>query len=410
MVNLWLLTFSVTLFGIGNGLSGVAMPQKGLVLGFTSAQQGFVGTLIPLGYALGCFGLGKLLRSVTGKFVVCAGLLGAWLAFLMMAQADTVFTCALSSLLYGLCCGAFWPFSSAWCLDFQTEGIAKTRILRHYNVGWTSGTALGSFAGGQLCGLPLDKALDAVNLAFYAGAGVMACNLLLACAAKATRNSLDEPAAADGPVSLAQRVSLALLAAAVAANVLIIASRMSLGVTYPELNKLLGGDPERMGSLAAASIAGQMLAFLLGHMYEPYLGMRRLYVFMGASLIVLNLGFAFASSPPLLLACGVLLGVAAAVGFQTAILAAIGYFRLPRAGTVFHETVIGLAGVSPLASGFLVSSLKEQGWSAPAALQAPFVAVAVLAALALIFQLALISRRMESRKLLPRGMLPGEGA
>ncbi|MCZ7647733.1 MAG: MFS transporter [Planctomycetota bacterium] len=400
MRHLWFLTFVCGLYGVAIGVWSVATPQACLALGLTSEQLGIVGAGAAVGYALSCLLLGQLLRAVPGKYVLLGGVALALGAAFAMREAQGAGAAIAAQLTLGVASGAFWPFCSAWMLDFQAEGLSKTRILRHYNLAWTSGTMLGYLAGGWLC------ESGAVFGSFLVCAGIFGISLLLALAPKATENPGHEVLptktrqAAEAARTAARRVGWPLLVAAVLANLVALASRAVVNVNYAELNETLGFGKERMGYLGAASLAGQMLAFACGRFYEPYLGLRRTYALMGLVLAGLCAGYAEATWLPALLLLAALNGLVLAVAFQHGLFAAIGFFAAPRTGTTVHEAAVGLGTLTPALAGLLVQAAKESAWDAHAALRAPLWALALLALAGLGIQLLLVSLRREDRLLL----------
>lgn len=397
MRNVWLLTFVVTLFGFANGGFQIATPQACLKLGLPSQALGLICTGLPLGYALSALLLGQLLARFSGKYVLLAGASLAGCSMLAMSQCSTTTACVVAQLFYGLSCGAFWPFASAWMLDFQSDGVARTRILRHYNVAWTSGTATGMFVGGFLC--------DAGYIFPTIAASGALCFAVVAMAlfVKKTVPEHVAPAGiapAEGLPS-AMRLGLPILLAACLGNIMTLSLRGVILNNYPELNAALGFDAGRLGMLSAVSLGAQLTAFFIGASYEAWLGLRRVYAIMAALLVLISVGYAFRTEFSVLLVLAAVHGFVNALAFQSGLLAATSYFARPRTGTTVHEATVGLATMSPLPAGWLVAALKSSGVDPLEALQAPLIATAVFAVVGLIVQQVLISSRHSERHLLP---------
>jgi len=396
--NVWLLTFVVSLFGLANGGFQNATPQACLKLGLPSEAIGLICTGLPVGYALSCLLLGQLLSNLPGKYVLIMGASVAGLGMLAMSSATSTTGCVLAQIMYGLACGAFWPFASAWMLDFQTDGISRTRILRHYNVAWTSGTALGMLVAGFLC----DAGFVFKTLA---GSGILClCVATLALTVKKTIPghvvASGLPASSEAP-SVALRIGLPILLAACLANLMTLSLRGVILNNYAELNNHQGFDAGRLGVLSAASLSGQLTAFFIGAYYESWLGLRRVYTAMAALLVVISLGYAYRDELSILLVLAVVHGFVNALAFQGAILAATSYFIRPRTGTTVHEAIVGIATMSPLPAGWIVAAMKNSGAETGDALRAPLIATAVFAVVGLAMQQVLISLRHRERHLLP---------
>ena len=150
--HVWIITAVVAIYGIVNGFLINATPQICLALELNSGQLGMIGAGIPIGYAVSCLTFGRLFSGIPSKYVMFGGATTSLLALMLMSSANSAGICILAQVTYGLGSGAFWPFASAWLLDFQTEEITRTRLLRFYNVSWTAGTASGMFFSGLLCG------------------------------------------------------------------------------------------------------------------------------------------------------------------------------------------------------------------------------------------------------------------
>jgi len=394
--NVWLLTFVVTLFGFANGGFQIATPQACLKMGLPSQALGLIGTGLPLGYALSALLLGQLLARFSGKYVLLAGGSLAGCSMLAMSQCTTTSACVIAQIIYGISCGAFWPFASAWLLDFQADGVARTRILRHYNVAWTSGTATGMFMGGFLC--------DAGYI-FPTIAGCGALCFAVVTLALFVKKTMPEHAAParltplEG-ASSAMRLGLPILLAACLGNIMTLSLRGVILNNYPELNAALGFDAGRLGMLSAVSLGAQLTAFFIGASYESWLGLRRVYAIMAGLLVLISLGYAFRTEFSVLLILSAVHGFVNALAFQSGLLAATSYFSRPRTGTTVHEATVGLATMSPLPAGWLVAALKSSGVDPLDALRSPLIATAVVAVLGLIVQQIMVSSRHADRKLL----------
>lgn len=397
MRNVWLLTFVVSLFGLANGSFQNATPQACLKLGLPSEAIGLICTGLPVGYALSCLLLGQLLSNLPGKHVLLMGASLAGCSMIAMSSATSTTACVLAQITYGLACGAFWPFASAWMLDFQADGIPRTRILRHYNVAWTSGTALGMLVAGFLC--------DAGYIFQTLGAAGVLC-LLVASLALTVQKTLPATLAASGtpqePAPGIIRLGLPILLAACLGNLMTLSLRGVILNNYAELNNFEGFDARRLGLLSAASLGGQLTAFFIGAYYEAWLGLRRVYAMMAALLVVISLGYAYSTELSVLLVLAVVHGFVNALAFQAGLLAATSYFARPRTGTTVHEAVVGLATMSPLPAGWIVAAMKNSGADPRDALRAPLIATAIFAVAGLLVQQILISLRHRERHLLPR--------
>jgi MFS family permease len=400
--HVWILTLVVALYAIAIGLFANATPQVCLALAFDSKDLGLIGTCNLTGYAAGCLLWGRVLRRIPGKRVMLAGIAGTGLAMLAMAQLRSVPACAAAQFCSGLSGGAVWPFAAAWMLDFQRDRIAKTRLLRHYNVAWTSGTAAGLFLAGPLCqrGWRVET--------IYAAAAVLLAAWACAWMPRGTAPGRDDDATPEAAPRV-PRVALPLLLAAVLANVAAVGTRSVLLNNYAELNQALGFGADRMGWFTSLMLVGQILAFGAGRWYEPWLGSRRAYAALAATLIAVLLVFACHAALPLLLPAAVVGGLAMAASFQASLLASTGHFARARIATSFHEAMVGVGGIMPLPAGWLATTLRRNGLEALDALRAPYAALAVLALLGFAAQCALVSRARTPRTLLGPEPSGGEG-
>ncbi len=393
MRHVWTLTWVVALFASAIGAMLTALPQACLALGFRSADIGLIGAAGNLGYGAGCLLWGRLFRRMTGKHVLQAGIATTIAMLLVMASGRSVPVLVGAQVLTGLASAATWPFASAWLLDFQSEGLSRTRLLRHYNLAWTNGLAAGLYLTGLACrqGYVLES--------FYGAASVAAAALFLATLVRATRPAGPGESGLAAPAPAPHRVGRRLLAAGLLASITAIATRTLLVVNYPELNAAFGFEADRMGLLTGTAALCQMLAFGLGAFYEPWLGLRRVYVLLAMSLAGSLAAFAYLTPIPALLAATALSGVASAMAFQASILAATGHCASARTGTTLHESLVGFGGMAPFAAGWLATTLKRAGWPILEALRAPFLLLAAVILAVLAIQLVLVGGRSARRLL-----------
>ena len=396
MKDIRILTAAAVLFSLCSGALTVSTPQVILHLNLPpetlSRVLGIVGAGNPIGYALACLLYGRIFDRYTGKYVVLGGLLASAGALLLMSQAHSPGLSIVAQLTYGMATGAFWPFISAWMLDFQSAEISKTRILRHYNVGWTSGSAVAQFAAGYAC------QAGYIYETLYAAAAVALVACAMASLAKATHHSqLNGASATSGAV---RRLGWPILAAAVLALLIALGTRMTIVNNYAELNSFLHFGAERMGLFSALMVLVQCGSFGLGHYYEKWLGLRRAYLLIAVVVVLTSLTFAWTTNLSLLVGAVVLNGLALAMTFQGGIVAATSCFSRSRTGTTFHESIVGLTGLFPLCAGQFIGSLKRSGVDELTALRMPYFCLAAGAIVVLLLQCGLISLRNHQRRLL----------
>ena len=383
MTQLYLLSAVVTLYGLANGLIQVTTPQAALYLGLSSQDLGATAAGMPFGYALGCLVLGRVTRGISAKWVLLSGVLISLAAFLVMAILKSKTGCMVSMAMFGLAGGAFWPFASAWMLDFQSLEIPKSRILKFYNLGWTSGTASGLFLGGLLCkqGYYFET--------IWCGAALIIVVLVLALIPKATHHAASP--SSETIALQARKVTLAALLAAVSCNMLALATRAIVLNNYAELNELYDKKGDVIGRYIAASVFCQLLTFFFSSKYEKYLGFKRTYFILAALLVTANLCFAYVKEEGVLLLCAAVLGIVLAVAFQACIFASTGFFHSARSGTTFHEAMVGVGQTYTLFAGVLIEQGKHAHWSSLDALRLPFIVLASLVTLAFCFQQGALS-------------------
>jgi MFS family permease len=395
--DVWIITIAIITYGVANGCFVTATPQASLNLGLVAEKLGLIGAGLPLGYVLSCLIFGQLLANIPGKYVLMAGASCGAASMYGMSLATTTTACVAAQICYGIACGAFWPFASAWLLDFQREGIARARLLRHYNVAWTSGTAAGMLIGGWTC----EQKWVTQTLA---GAAVLACvAVLLASTARKTQPARGTVTDGSGKstASAVARIGFPIFVAACISNLTALVLRGIELNNYAELNKAQGFDAARMGLLSAILMVAQVSAFFISAQYERWLGLRRVYVALAASVVGIALGLAYVESLPVLIALMILHGFVNAIGFQAGLLASTGYFSRARTGTTFHEAVVGFAIMSPLPAGWIVATTEPLANDPHFPLRAPILAAAGVAVLGLVIQLILVGRNTSTRLLLP---------
>ena len=377
MTQLYLLSAVVTLYGVANGLLQIANPQAALLLGLKSQELGTVSAGMPLGYAVGCLFLGRVTRGLSGKTVLLGGVFTSLSAFLIMALLQSKTGCMVSMILFGLAGGAFWPFASSWMLDFQSESIPKSRIIRMYNLSWSSGTATGLFCGGLLC------ARKWIFEAVWVGVGLQIMLVFLALIPKATVHH--ESRQTDGAPPVRKVVFWALICA-VACNMLALASRAVILNNYAELNELYKFKADRIGTFLTVTLLFQLSTFFLNTWYEKYLGFKRTYFILALALIGVNLTFSFATELWILIPCAAVLGSSLAVAFQCCLFASTGFFHSARTATTFHEAMVGVGQTFTLIAGFLIEFGKNEHWNTITALQSPFWVLSGCAVVIYVFQ------------------------
>jgi MFS family permease len=274
-------------------------------------------------------------------------------------------------------------------LDFQSTSIPRVRLLRHYNVSWTGGTAAGMYAGGLLC------EHGWVFETFVLGAICAGMVFLIAAVTREAHAPKVEPFSLfskNAPAAGRQNshVALTMLIAAALFNLCAIGTKIIISANYAELNQKLGQDSGRWGLLIATGTLAQLAAFGVSKWFEPWLGLRRVYLAGAVTLVAVNLAFSRLTFLPVLLVAEAALGFALAVSFQCSILAFIARSATPRHGTTLFETTIGLSGLAALAAGKLSQYLKDSGTNTLEALRAPFYAAMAFIALALAVQWFLV--------------------
>ena len=399
MKNVRLLSLVAFTYALANGFVALATPQAGLLYGMSSGDIGLLGAGSPIGYALGCVGLGQLFRNLCGKRVILGGVLVSTLSIVSLSLSHTVWPAFLSQIVYGIAQGAVWPFISAWMLESESPEISRTRVFRFYNAGWTSGSASGMLIAGFLC----DHSV--IVGCFIVGAVINALTCIgpLLAAPPRAHHEVPEPDPTGIEVAATnERIGFAIFLAAVLANIAALSTRMIESFNYPELNRALGFSPNRMGVYGAVCLGGQLVAFVFGAVYEPLLGSRRLYAAMAGMLVASSLAFAWVESFPVLVGAALLTGFVLAMAFQAAMLAATEWFTNKRNGTTVHEGLVGFAQTMTLAAGFVVQGAKNSGMATRDALQFPFLYILPVGlGLFLLIQMVAVSTSRSRRRLLP---------
>jgi hypothetical protein len=318
---------------------------------------------------------------------------GTILSVLGIFLSHTVWAGFICQVAFGLAQGAVWPFASAWMLSFTNLEISQTTVLRYYNVSWTSGTAVGMYAAGVL------GDCDHIYWAFTASMAILTISLVTAFPPESTPPlTLGSGESNRAPMG---RISFAILAAAVIANIAVLGTRAITSFNYPELNQFHHFSETRIGLFSASTLGGQLAAFMAGRYYEYHLGSRRIYAIIAVCLIAINLCLAFVTRIEILMAAMILTGIVAAMAFQAAIIAATGWFSTPRIGTTVHESIIGAAQMVSWLGGWAIQFSKDSGSEPLTALRIPFLAMAVVVGAALILQMVLVTSRKPERILIP---------
>ena len=381
-------------FSVGSGIVVVALPQTALFYHMSSDQIGMLTAAQPFGYAVGCIGLGQLFQNVCGKRVMLGGTVVSVAAVLGIATFHTVWPLVLSQFIYGIALGAFWPFTAAWMLE--NDDVPRTRLLRVYNAGWTSGAALGMYFAGVLC------SNGYLAYTYFISVAVTALSCIGPLLTPGPRSHLKSADETQVTAPARDPIGRPILLAGIIANVTALGTRVMISFNYPELNKALNFDASRMGLFCAVALGGQLTAFLFGATYERFLGSRRLYALMSGALIATSLAFGLTTNLAILTAAMLIAGVVTAMGFQSAILAATEWFSSRRNGTTVHEGFVGFAQVLPWFAGLAVQHAKESGMETIAALKMPFFVLPAVLGVTLLVQIALVTFCKTRRLLLPR--------
>lgn len=287
----------------------------------------------------------------------------------------------------------FWPAFQARIGDRERDPAALSHAILFFNIGWTSGKALGFLVAGLLF-----KAAPSACVPAGAACGALAFFILLmgerTGAATPTAPASDPTPPAPSPSPTPQGVKRRFLVAALIANLVLWGSLATLKALAPKLGESLGVGAREVGAILFVALAAQALGFWrLGAAGRYSAGAYRagaLCAAIPAALagLVAVYGAGHATSGIGLVAalCGaVFLGLAQAVTYTSSVTYSLDYDERRGLRTGIHEAVLAVGGGLPILGGELADRTGN--------LQAPILLMLGIGLVGAFLVLALLLRK-----------------
>lgn len=256
----------------------------------------------------------------------------------------------------------FWPAFQARIGDRNPEPAALARALRFFNVGWTSGKALGFLLAGALFSFAPSLCLLA-----GAGAGALVFLVLVIFDGRIESAGPEVPAAtsSDNKPDAARETKRSFLVAALVSNLVLWGSLATLKALAPKLGESLGVGALETGSLLFLALSAQGVGFfllgnstrwtyrvgtLLAAVPAALAGLALVYVAGAESLGPVALGLVAAG------AGAVVIGGAQAVTYTASVFYSLDFDQKRGLRTGIHEAVLALGGSLPILGGALADA------------------------------------------------------
>lgn len=285
--------------------------------------------------------------------------------------------CYLTVAGIALANAGLWPAFQARIGDRERDPERLARAIRVYNMGWTTGKALGFVLGGLLYTWSLAGCLYGV-----AGLGL---TLLVLLALDPSRPAAAEPAVADAPrpSALPQAFKRGYLLSALVANLALWGAVATLAGLAPKLlGEVVALTYWQEGCVLGACLGAQGVGFVvLGD--GGQWAYRRGWLLAALPLAAGGLGLLWVAEGLWLAGlAGVALGGAQAVTYAASMFYSLDYDERRGLRTGIHEANLALGGALPIAGGFLAD--------ASGALRAPLALMLVISGLAFLAVVALL--------------------
>ncbi|MCK9547232.1 MAG: MFS transporter [Sphaerochaeta sp.] len=119
------------------------------VFGLRADQIGAAASITPISYLILCIVGSRYTPHFRPRHLVEVSLLGMAGAVALLALARVLAVAYLALVLYGAAMSLLWPQIEAW-FSRGKEGAALNRVVNAFNVSWSLGVGLSSYAAGLL--------------------------------------------------------------------------------------------------------------------------------------------------------------------------------------------------------------------------------------------------------------------
>ncbi|MCC7490970.1 MAG: MFS transporter [Fimbriimonadaceae bacterium] len=312
---------------------------------FHASQQviGFLGALPTLCYISTTMLMGGLADRLGRRRMALAGtaLMTVCLAGLALCRSPWTMLPLLA--LRGVGAAMFWPPLASW-LSQGTDAASLPRRMAAYNIGWSSGSMLGSVLAGWL------YAAWGARAALGIDAALMLLLVLLTWRLPRLSDQVEEPV---GPVSSSaagdrRSAWLASFAAFFTVN-------LARALLPQYLRVLLDLDPGTTGALLALLAAVQTAVFVDLGLLHPHLGAGQLVV---PGLLGAALGLGLLALPSIAAACAamLLLGLNCGITYTASLFHSLHGRADAGRQSGINEAVVGAGGMLGPALGGLVAT------------------------------------------------------
>jgi len=337
--------------------------------GADQVQQGTLGFLNALGYAIGCLLFGPWSERTGRRMMVCIAVAGNVVLLVAVTRCESLTALIVLVSVRKFILAMFWPALMAWMADVSTPRSFAGDLCA-FNVGWTLGAGAGAwFAGhiGQWAASHPGGYDPQVPYLVAAGIGIAQLAWLVLVSPRPSEIHLREPGEMD--VGLARNMlRLAWVCnAAVYALIGIVIFMLPRLAELPVLSISESGQStvNAIRSFAGLFVFALMLADRRWHgRFFPFV------VCLAACLLTMVL-IGTAQSPFAVFAGGACLGVALGASYTMSLFYSLSVPRIKGRGSGMHEALIGMGyAVGPLFGGLAASVSTSP--------RAPFVAGACL--------------------------------
>ncbi len=373
------------LFDAGITCTGIVVNLHAQDLGATALQLGVLGFAWGVSYCAMTALSGRTIDRYPRRVLAASGFILFAMNTTLNCYARHPSTIIWNSLLAGLGCGLFWPTFET-LLHVHGDDTLTTRNMGAFNVGWTSGIAVGIGSAGFLKVWGAIPALRFLTVETLVTLGIF---LVASCrgippAEHAQDLKHQMNCAENGMTNRA----IAFLKMAWISNFCLWFAGASISSLFPKLARFLAIPDPQIGLVIAVITAAQCLtSYALGLSVRWHY---RMGVFMLFQLIsVAGLGIVVCGCSPGVFALAMaLLGVGRGMTYSASLFYGLSATKGGGTSTGIHETMIGLGFVfGPLLSGVVAQRIS---------LRAPFTLCVLVLLLGMLLEF-ILWRRLRAR-------------